>query len=280
MAVQARLASAVMLLRPRLDVQGAEQGEEKGRGFEVFMVRRVIQSDFMPDVYVFPGGSVTADDRAAEQTAGVCQNVSPSEADPEERTALGSGTRAAAIRELFEEAGILLAERAGQVMTFSEENSPRFKEYREAFQQRKGSLVQMAEEEHLTLATGQLSYFEHWITPEGMPKRFDTHFFLATAPEGQQAAYDRLETSEGIWITPTEALTRFERGEFPIVFATIYQLRDLAAFGTVEEALAYTASHHVPVRQPVLLQEDGITRVHLPDEADNTWVVPENMTRQ
>ncbi|HLI08958.1 MAG TPA: hypothetical protein VKV40_20510 [Ktedonobacteraceae bacterium] len=280
MVVQARLASAVMLLRPRIGVREAEQGEGKGRGFEVFMVRRVIQSDFMPDVYVFPGGSVTADDRAAEQAEGICQPVTAAFADPEGRTALGGGTRAAAIRELFEEAGILLAEREGAALSFSEENSPRFKAYREAFQQRKGSLVRMAEAERLTLATGQLSYFEHWITPEGMPKRFDTHFFLATAPEGQQAVYDRLETSEGVWITPAEALARFERGEFPIVFATIYQLRDLAAFTTIEESLAYTAMHHVPVRQPVLIQEDGVTRVHLPGEAHNTWVVPENMTRQ
>jgi 8-oxo-dGTP pyrophosphatase MutT (NUDIX family) len=278
MAVQSRLASAVMLLRPA--VQAPQQGQEKGRGFEVFMVRRVIQSDFMPDVYVFPGGSVTADDRAAEQTEGVCQPIAASAADPEGRTALGSGSRAAAIRELFEEAGILLANRDGKIMTFSDENNPRFKEYREAFQQRKGSLVQMAAAEHLMLATGQLSYFEHWITPEGMPKRFDTHFFLATAPTGQEAAYDQLETSEGIWIAPAEALTRFERGEFPIVFATIYQLRDLAAFSTVEDALTYTATHHVPVRQPVLIQENGVTQVYLPGEADNPWVVPEHMTRQ
>lgn len=278
MAVQARLASAVMVLRPAFIA--SEEGEEQGRGFEVFMVRRVIQSDFMPDVYVFPGGSVTADDREAEQTEGICQPVAPSATDPEGRTALGKGTRAGAIRELFEEAGILLADRDGKIMTFSDENNARFKQYREAFQQRKGSLVQMATTEHLMLATGQLSYFAHWITPEGLPKRFDTHFFLTTAPTGQQAAYDRLETSEGIWITPAEALARFERGEFPIVFATIYQLRDLAAFSTLEEALAYTASQHVPVRQPVLVQENGTTRVHLPGEAGNTWVVPENMTRQ
>lgn len=276
MAVQARLASAVMVLRPALPAQA----EETGRGFEVFMVRRVTQSDFMPDVYVFPGGSVTADDREAEQAEGICQPVAPSAADPEGRTALGNGTRAGAIRELFEEAGILLAERDGKIVALNDEHSPHFKQYREAFQQRKGSLVQMATAEHLTLATGQLSYFAHWITPEGLPKRFDTHFFLAPAPADQQAAYDRLETSEGIWIAPAEALARFERGEFPIVFATIHQLRDLAAFSTIEEALAYTASSHVPVRQPVLVQENGAARVYLPDQADNTWVVPENMTRQ
>src|SRR5690242_20139379 len=87
-AAQPRLASAVMLLRDT----------PAGQGIEVFMVRRVIQSDFMPDVYVFPGGSVTADDRAAELAEGVCTPVAPGPGDPEGRTNLGTGVRAAAIR--------------------------------------------------------------------------------------------------------------------------------------------------------------------------------------
>ena len=142
-----------------------------------------------------------------------------------------------------------------------------------------GSLVEMAHTEHLTLATDLLDYFAHWITPEGMPKRFDTHFFLTTAPDEQQAAHDRLETSEGIWISPTEALARFERKEFPLVFATIYQLRELAAFGSVQEALASTTKQRVPTRIPVLKQEGGKTRVFLQEDADNAWDVPEHMTR-
>src|ERR1051326_4446882 len=100
MAVEPRLAATVMLLR---DVEA--QGQ---RGIEVFMVRRVVQSEFMPDLYVFPGGSAAADDRSVEQTTGLCVPVQPSQADPEGRTALGSGVRAAAIRELFEEANVLL----------------------------------------------------------------------------------------------------------------------------------------------------------------------------
>src|SRR5206468_9198064 len=146
MAVQPRLASAVMLLR---DVAS-------GQGIEVFMVRRVIQSDFMPDVYVFPGGSISADDRAAEQAEEVCTPVAPAAADPEGRTILGSGARAAAIRELFEEAGVLLAYRSGEMLAILEADVPRFAAYREAFNQRKGSLVEMARAENLRLATDQL----------------------------------------------------------------------------------------------------------------------------
>ncbi len=279
MAVQPRLASAVMLLR----------GMASGQGIEVFMVRRVIQSDFMPDVYVFPGGSISADDRAAEQAEEVCTPIAPSAADPEGRTILGSGARAAAIRELFEEAGVLLAYRDGQILAINEEDVARFDGYRQAFNERKGSLIEMAQTEYLRLATDRLGYFAHWITPEGMPKRFDTHFFITTAPAEQQAAHDRLETSEGIWIAPVEALERFERNEFPLVFATIYQLRELAAFHSVEEALEATAMQHVAPRIPILEQGvgggaggiggAGGARVYLPGDDDNKWDVPEHMTR-
>jgi 8-oxo-dGTP pyrophosphatase MutT (NUDIX family) len=269
MAVQPRLASAVMLLR---DVA-------VGQGIEVFMVRRVIQSDFMPDVYVFPGGSVSADDRAAEQVEEICTSFAPGTADPEGRTVLGSGARAAAIRELFEEAGVLLAYRGEQILATGEAGVTRFDSYRQEFNERKGSLVKMARAEKLRLATDRLGYFAHWITPEGMPKRFDTHFFITTAPAEQQAAHDRLETSEGIWISPAEALARFERNEFPLVFATIYQLRELAAFHSVKESLEATASQHVPTRIPVLERENDAVRVYLPDDSDNKWDIPEHMTR-
>ncbi len=269
MPVQPRLASAVMLLRD----------QDAGQGIEVFMVRRVIQSDFMPDVYVFPGGSVAADDQAAEQTEGVCTPVAPAAADPEGRTVLGSGARAAAIRELFEEAGVLLAHRVGKMLAINKEDVAHFAAYRQAFQQRKGSLVEMAHAEHLMLATDHLGYFAHWITPEGMPKRFDTHFFLATAPTEQQAAHDRLETSAGVWISPAEALARSERGEFPLVFATIHQLRDLATFGSVKEALESTTTRYVPTRQPTLVQENGKARVYLPEDQSEVWDVPEHMTK-
>jgi 8-oxo-dGTP pyrophosphatase MutT (NUDIX family) len=269
MSVQPRMASAVMLLR---DVPA-------GQGIEVFMVRRVIQSDFMPNVYVFPGGSVSKDDYAAELADGVSAPVVASPADPEGRTAAGKGVRAAAIRELFEEAGVLLAYRDGEILPIPEEQVAHFESYRQAFQQRSGSLEGMALAERLALATDRLGYFAHWITPEGMPKRFDTHFFITTAPAEQQAAHDRLETSEGVWIAPAGALARFERDEFPLVFATIYQLRELAAFDSVKAALDHCAIHRVPTRTPVLALEDGKARVFLQEDEGYTWEVPDHMRR-
>ncbi len=280
MTVQPRLASTIMLLRDRDAGQGiSTEAATQARFLEVFMVRRVIQSDFMPDVYVFPGGSVSAGDLEAERTEGVCASIAPSQADPEGRTIVSMGVRAAAIRELFEEAGVLLAHRDGQTLAINADDAPRFEQYRQAFQQRQGDLIAMARAERLTLATDQLQYYAHWITPEGMPKRFDTHFFIASAPEQQEAEYDRLETSEGAWVNPGEALAGYKRGEFPLVFATIRQLQDLAAFSSVREALEYTATHYVPTRIPVLVQENGTTQVYLTEESANKWNVPEHMTK-
>lgn len=102
---------------------------------------------------------------------------------------------------------------------------------------------------------------------------------MTTAPTAQQAVYDNLETSEGIWIAPSEALARAQREEFPIVFATIHQLHALAAFHRVEDALQACASTPVKTHAPVLIEREGQFHVHLPDDSGNLWAVPEHMTR-
>ncbi len=269
MGVQPRPASAVMILRDTAS----------GQNFEVFMVRRVIQSDFMPDVYVFPGGSVTKDDIATEQTPEICRAVPSNAADPSGLTALGVGVRAAAIRELFEEAGVLLAYANESMLAIDEMNEERYETYRQEFNNRTGSLIEMAQTEKLVLATERLNYFAHWITPEveGMPKRFDTHFFVTTAPKEQQAAYDQLETSEGIWITPIEALTRSKNNEFPLVFPTIHQLQELATSSSVAQVLALTSQTRVKVRMPVAVKRDGQTQIYLSEDGQNMWPIPKHL---
>src|SRR5947209_8907790 len=261
MSARPRLASTVMLLRDN----------EAGQGIEVFMVRRVVQSEFLPDIYVFPGGSVSEDDYLAEETAGICTPVALPAADPEGRMALGSGTRAAAIKEMFEEANVLLAYEDGTMLAINEETEPRFVGYMQAFNERKGSLIEMAHAERLMLATDRLAYFAHWITPEVMPKRYDTHFFLALAPAEQEAIYDRLETSEGIWIRPTEALERISRHDFPTGFPTFHQLRDLTAFSSAQEAIAATTTRYVPTHRPAIKMQDGKPMAYLPGTPEEVW---------
>jgi 8-oxo-dGTP pyrophosphatase MutT (NUDIX family) len=267
MGVQPRLAATVMLLRDS-DKRSGQVGQ---RSLEVFMVRRVVQSEFMPDVYVFPGGSVSADDLSTEQSDNLCMPVDPGETDPEGRTALGRGVRAAAIRELFEEANVLLAYREQHMLSVSPAEVERFARYRREFNARRGTLAALLHAEWLTLATNGLYYFAHWITPVGMPKRYDTHFFLAVAPVEQEPLYDNLETSEGVWIRPAEALARFEQKTFPITFPTFHQLSALAASTSVEEALRYARTHYVQTRLPVTTQIEGVLYVHLPEDPAHPW---------
>jgi 8-oxo-dGTP pyrophosphatase MutT (NUDIX family) len=140
--VPARPASAVVLARP------------SGSQFEVFMVRRHIRSEFVPDAFVFPGGSVKEVDVTTETTPNLCAAVLGS--GP---TDLGSGFRVAALRECFEEAGVLLAAGASSL------EKERLATYRDDLNQRRLSLLRIAEKEGLTLATDELLHWAHWITP-------------------------------------------------------------------------------------------------------------------
>lgn len=264
MTVQPRFASTVMLLRDALT---------PGGGIEVFMVRRVVQSEFMPDVYVFPGGSVISDDRMLEENAALCTTVTSSVADPEGRTSLGKGLRVAAIRELFEEANVLLAYRNKRILAVDKDAITRFETYRLALNERRELLSTIVQTEHLVLATDALTYFAHWITPEGMPKRFDTHFFLAVTPTEQEALYDQLETSEGFWFQPAEVIERFQRGEIPVAFPTFHQLQDLSAFKSVQDALEAANTRYVPTHMPALTEKEGKSYVYLPEDPDNAWML-------
>ena len=91
----------------------------------------------------------------------------------------------------------------------------------------------------------------------GVPKRFDTHFFFAEMPEGQEATHDQLETVDGVWIRPEEALTRFEQGNFPLVFATIHQLQALADLGSIDAVRRRFASGPLPTVRPRVIEYSG-----------------------
>jgi 8-oxo-dGTP pyrophosphatase MutT (NUDIX family) len=241
-----------MLMRPHAD-----------GGLEVYLVRRHSNSSFVPDVYVFPGGSVVEADREAEVTAGVC--VPFDTLTPE--TALGIGVRVAAIRELFEEAGVLLAIRDTGPLAMHAKLRQRLATWREQLQRDAITIAEVAAAEDIVLATDALTHCAHWITPEALPKRFNTHFFLAELPEGQEAAFDDRETTDGVWIRPSVALAEFEAGNFPLVFATIHQLRDLAAFATPAEAQAAWRGHVPTTIMPRIVQRDDHEVILLPGEA-------------
>ncbi len=247
--VTPRPAAAIVLMR----------AGEDGR-LEVFMVRRHVRSEFVPDVYVFPGGSVKPEDREIELASGLC---APAGEGP---TALGSGFRAAAIRECFEEAGVLLARRENEPLALSGEDAARYAEHRRGLQGRTLSLRDIAEGERLTLATDTLIHWAHWVTPGAFPRRFDTHFFLAEMPTSQEAAHDQLETTASAWIAPQEALAGFEQGSFPLVFAQIHQLRALAEVETPDDARQRFSGVVPRTVMPRVVQRDGGDVILLPEE--------------
>lgn len=253
--VTPRPAATCVLMRPHA-------GGSAGSGIEVFMVRRHIQSDFAPDVYVFPGGSVDAGDRLTEETPGLCAPVDEAAG----AATLGDGFRVAALRECFEEAGVLLARHGAMPLAIGESDIAHFADYRAALHNHQLTMAALARQEGLTLATDSLTAWAHWITPEAMPKRFDTHFFLAEMPATQEAAYDHLETTDGIWITPEEASAGYGRGEFPLVFAQIHQLRDLHGLRSIDDARARFAGHQPPTIMPRVVERDGKPVILLPDE--------------
>lgn len=246
-----RPASATALLRARV-----------GGGVEVFMVRRHVQSEFVPDVYVFPGGSVKEADQKTEIAEGMCDGAS------DDVTPLGAGFRVAAIRELFEEAGALIALRDGKPLAMTDGDKLRFAAYRDQLNHKALTLEDIARRGGLTLATASLLRWAHWVTPEAWPKRFDTHFFLVETPEGQEPKHDALEVTDSVWIRPEDALERHERNEFPIVFATIHQLRDLCALDSLADARArFTGRTPVTIR-PRIVKRNGQDVILMPDEPD------------
>ena len=248
--VTPRPAAAVVLAR-----------EEADHGLVVFMVRRHVGNDFMPDVFVFPGGSVIEADRQLERVPGLCGPVGAA------APILGTGFHVAALRECFEEAGVLLARRDGMALPTDAATATRFASYRTALHAGVLTLAEIVDQERLTLATDDLLHWAHWITPEVWPKRFDVHFFLGPMPVAQQAAHDQLETTDGIWISPAEAVARGEAQDLPIADVTLRQLQQLSGLRSLAEAHDRFAGKPVPTILPVMIRQDEEWVTIFPDHS-------------
>lgn len=233
------------------------------RGLEVLMLQRSHSLAFMPGVYVFPGGGVDAADAGADLQA-LCAGIDDAAASRAlgiERGGLAYWI--AALREAFEEAGILLAyDEAGGIVAF--EDAERFHAHRRALHGRQGDFGAILREEGLRLATDRLTYFGHWITPVTVPRRYDTRFFLAAAPERQEAMHDEHETIAHAWMRPQEALDLCARELLNLRFPTIKTLERFAACRTVAELIATVTS--APVVQALLPRVTREGRTVLPGD--------------
>jgi 8-oxo-dGTP pyrophosphatase MutT (NUDIX family) len=217
------------------------------RGLEVLMLQRNFNSGFVPGAYVFPGGTLDDADHAAELHS-LCDG--PDDAAASRVLEVERGGLAywiAGIRELYEEAGVLLArDTAGTVLALdSPEAVERFHAYRKSMESGKEPFGAVVAAEGLRLAADRLTYFGHWITPAGAARRYDARFFAAVAPERQIAEHDNREAIAHEWARPRDLLERYRRGECNLRTPTRHTLKRFAEFDTVSGLIAALQSQGV-----------------------------------
>jgi 8-oxo-dGTP pyrophosphatase MutT (NUDIX family) len=244
-------AATVMLLR---DVH---------EGMEVFMVVRHHQSDVHAGALVFPGGRVDPEDYDLA--------VDPTVFPPQDGVdATMAALRVAAVRETFEECGVLLARaRADEALVGAARLRDIEAAHRTAMMRGERSFGAILAAENLVLAPETMAYFANWITPERSPKRFDTHFFVAAAPTDQVALHDGYEAVDSVWISPETALQRARVGIYDLKFPTQMNLQKLGRHPL--SAMAIAAARASRVVTVITQQEragEGVRILRLPLEAD------------
>jgi len=227
---------------------------------EVLMIVRSDKMHFQ-SALVFPGGKIDDSDNDPDLAPyiGGAEGLSPKQ----------RATRVGAIREAFEEAGILLARpRDGDTLVDAARLKDLRPRYRKDLFEGKISLREMAEKENLVFACDQLVHFAHWIPPAHVPVRFDTHFYVARAPEDQLSIHDGTETVETLWIDPADAIAEADAGKRTLVFPTRMNVLKLGRNRNVEEALDRTRNAKVVTVQPVLEERPEGKVLCIPAEAD------------
>lgn len=265
-------AARAVVPRPAATTLVVRDGTE---GLEVLMVRRSPNASFMPGAYVFPGGAVDEADGAVAAARALDESIAHVEQRIGAVTGVGALARAfavAALRECFEECGLWLlpAHRPEAPISGPHCAGPQGAVPAPAASLLRGlrrrlhageAFAALAAEGQLPLATSVLQPWSHWVTPLGLPKRFDTLFFVAAAPPDQAPSADERETTTLAWVHPAAALAAHRGGGFPMEFATVQTMQSLAPFASRPAAalLAQAAPHtHLPPLQPRLhLAPDG-----------------------
>lgn len=236
--VPVRPAATVMLLRD------AATGSQSG-GLEVFMLRRTNNAAFAGGMYVFPGGRVDAADGEGDAAFAM-----------------------AAVRECFEESGVLLAvDAAGGTVR---DGHPVL-EHRHDVHDGTVDVRALAAEHGLTLSTDDLVYMSHWVTPKGeSARRFDTRFFMVACPQGQTSYHDDSETVASMWVEPADALGRWSSGELMLMPPTVANLEFLAGHDDVGSAMAAARAVGVPpcILPKVRWADGRVIGVSLPGDDD------------
>jgi 8-oxo-dGTP pyrophosphatase MutT (NUDIX family) len=236
---------------------------------ETLMVLRNLKSDFVGGAYVFPGGAVDAGD-ADDQLLARCTGVDDGAASTMLGLAAGGlAYYVACARELFEEAGLLLAiGHDGTPFDASDaDRVQRLSRHRHNLNDGLASMLDVLTAEELVLDLAALHYFAHWITPVGPSRRYDTRFFVAVSPRGQVPLHDDRELVGHAWVTPDEALDRHRAGEMQLILPTIKNLEAIARFATTDQLLEVVAQRRdVPTIQPRIVREGNGVRILLPGD--------------
>jgi 8-oxo-dGTP pyrophosphatase MutT (NUDIX family) len=250
--VAPRPASTILLLRD----SAATSGE-----VEVFMMVRHYEIDFNSGALVFPGGSVDKNDQEI-----IARPELYSGGEGLDASALSF--RIAAIRETFEESGILLARPKGWNSLVDAKQAGEIEAaHRAALCEGNTTFSRVLTETGMLLALDELVPYAHWITPEGMPKRFDTWFFLAAAPPEQAGAHDGKESTDSIWVSPREAVAGGESGRFKLPFPTTRNLIRLGKQASVQAALNDSRSRPIVTVMPIMTKLNGGRQLRIPREA-------------
>jgi 8-oxo-dGTP pyrophosphatase MutT (NUDIX family) len=242
------LAATIMLLR---DDRGA---------LEVFMVQRHHQIDFATGALVFPGGKTDPADRepALRPHCPGCEGLD------DEALAL----RVSAVRETFEECGVLVARARGEQTLLPESRvRPLETAHRADLLAGRYTMRDLVEQHGLELATDVLVPFAHWITPDFMPKRFDTWFYLVPAPEDQVAAHDGEESVDSVWVKPADAIAEAKAGRRTIIFPTLNNLMKLARSSSVAEAIERARTEPLVTVLPTVHKTDSGKVLRITPEA-------------
>ncbi|MBI1392089.1 MAG: NUDIX hydrolase [Alphaproteobacteria bacterium] len=242
-------AATILLLR--------DAGPMERRHLEVVMVERHRDIGFAGGALVFPGGRIDPTDRSPEWR---------SMASGLDSDALIAAGQIAAIREAFEEVGVILARRRGAEEFLDAEAATALADWRARSERDDAAFLEMATVEGLVLACDALSLFAHWVPPAGLHKRFDTLFFIAAAPVGQTICQDGFEATEAIWIRPAKAIEDGAAGRRKVIFPTARNLELLGLSAYTDEALIDARRRNIRRVQPRVLERDGVSYLTIPDD--------------
>jgi 8-oxo-dGTP pyrophosphatase MutT (NUDIX family) len=255
-AAEPRHASTVVLLRDRPE------------GMQAYLLRRTRTMAFAAGMYVFPGGSVDPRDQTLSDDAWAGPPPAEWAALLSADEALTKALVCAAVRETFEESGVLLAG-AGPGDVVADTTGEDWEADRAALVDRSLSFAAMLDRRGLVLRADLLRPWAHWITPEVEPKRFDTRFFVAALPAGQLTRDVGGEADRVAWVRPADALAAADRAEMGMLPPTAFTLSELGTYDTVAAVLAAGTARDVkPVLPKIVLGDDDEARLLLPHDTD------------